>query len=143
MSPRCLKESQFCQFCILILSQVNMKVSVFVILPTLSLAFSKVSYNGAKALRIPVGEDVEPLMRIIDELSLPVWKGVANGVPVSNGHVDLVVPAAQLARFNNITATMGMETEVMHDDLGLSIAEEGQAVGFASTSTFNNCRDVC
>ncbi|CZR65852.1 probable carboxypeptidase [Phialocephala subalpina] len=108
-----------------------MKASLLLTLSSLSVGFAKVSYDGAKALRIPVGEDVEPLMQIIDELSLPVWKGVVNGVPVANGYVDLVVPAAQLARFNNLTTIVGMETEVMHEDLGLSIAEEGRAVGFA------------
>lgn len=110
-------------------SNFKMRTSVFLLVSIFSIVFAKVSYDGAKALRIPVGEDVIPLMRIIDDLSLPVWKGIANGAPLPNGHVDLVVPAAQLAAFKNLTVALGLETEVMHEDLGLSIAEESRAVG--------------
>jgi carboxypeptidase A4 len=84
---------------------------------------AKVSYDGAKAMRIPVGEDVTPLLDVIEKLSLPTWKGMAKGVPIPNSHVDLVVPADKVAEFEELTADM--KTEVMHEDLGLSIAEEG------------------
>lgn len=36
----------------------------------------KVSYAGAKAMRIAVGEDVTPLLDVITELDLPTWKGL-------------------------------------------------------------------
>jgi carboxypeptidase A4 len=84
---------------------------------------AKVNYDGAKAMRIAVGEDVEPLMNLIQTLSLPVWKGLAQGVPKPNSHVDLVVPADKVDVFARLTAKMN--TEVMHDDLGASIADEG------------------
>ncbi|KAG9247561.1 hypothetical protein BJ878DRAFT_165977 [Calycina marina] len=85
-------------------------------------ASKKVSYAGAKAMRIPVGNEVEPLLDIINQLELPTWKGLANGVPIANSHVDLVVPADKVAEFEKLTASM--TTEVMHDDLGASIADE-------------------
>ncbi|KAI9049264.1 hypothetical protein LZ554_007111 [Drepanopeziza brunnea f. sp. 'monogermtubi'] len=86
---------------------------------------AKVSYDGAKAIRIPVGEDVTPLMEVIQQLDLPVWKGARHGVPRANSNVDLVVPAEKVREFEELTATMN--TEIMHEDLGASIAAEGTA----------------
>ncbi|TVY81002.1 Metallocarboxypeptidase A-like protein [Lachnellula suecica] len=91
--------------------------------------FAKVSYDGAKAMRIPTGEDVTPLLDIINKLSLPTWKGIANGVPVANSHVDLVVPAEQVDEFNKLMGSMPVE--VMHEDLGASIADEGTMAAYA------------
>jgi len=92
-------------------------------------AVAKVSYDGAKAIRIPTGEDVTPVLDIIDKLSLPTWKGIANGVPVANSNVDLVVPADKVAEFEQMVS--GMTTEVMHEDLGSSIADEGNMEAYA------------
>ncbi|CZT12730.1 probable carboxypeptidase [Rhynchosporium graminicola] len=86
---------------------------------------AKVSYNGAKAFRIPVGEDVAPLMEVIHKLDLPIWKGAPGGVPIANSHVDLVVPAKDVKNFQKMTSSM--VTEVMHEDLGASIDAEGSA----------------
>ncbi len=110
-----------------------MKFSLSLSILTLNIAAlaAKVSYDGAKALRIPVGEDVTPLMEVIRKLSLPVWKGAANGVPVPNSHVDLVVPARKVDEFNKMTANM--DIEVMHEDLGLAIAAEGELISSAGT----------
>jgi carboxypeptidase A4 len=94
-----------------------------------SSAFAKVSYNGAKAMRIAVGDDVIPLLDVISKLSLPTWKGIKNGVPVANTHVDLVVPADKVTEFEELTK--GMDTEVMHADLGESIADEGRMSVYA------------
>ncbi|KAH6668222.1 hypothetical protein B0J14DRAFT_157534 [Halenospora varia] len=87
---------------------------------------AKVSYDGAKAIRIPVGEDVTPLMDIISKLELPTWKGVQNGVPQANSLVDLVVPAEKVDEFNTLVADINHE--VMHEDLGASIAAETATV---------------
>lgn len=86
-------------------------------------AVTKVNYNGFKAVRVFVGEDVIPLADVIRQLSLPTWKGAQEGIPIPNRHVDLVVPADKVAKFEELTSSM--TTEVMHEDLGLSIASEG------------------
>ena len=91
-----------------------LSVSLLVLASVVSSA--KVSYNGAKAFRIPVGEDVTPLMDVIQKLDLPIWKGAPNGIPSPNSHVDLVVPAKSVKEFNKMTKSM--KTEVMHEDLG-------------------------
>ena len=87
----------------------------------------QVSYNGAKAIRIPVGEDVAPLMDVIQKLDLKsgIWKGAPDGVPIPNSHVDLVVPANSIEEFQKMTSEM--PTEVMHEDLGAAIEAEGTA----------------
>jgi hypothetical protein len=87
----------------------------------------RVSYDGSKVVRIPVGEDVTPLYDIISKLKLPTWKGVGkDGVPIAGGHVDLVVPANKISRFEALTKNIAVE--VMHEDLGAAIsAESGEA----------------
>jgi hypothetical protein len=98
-------------------------ISLGLTLTAVTGAFAKTNYDGAQVVRVAVGDDVVPLMKIIDKLSLPSWKGVApNGVPKANGNVDLVVPAEKVAQFSELVD--GMEFEVMHDDLGASIAAE-------------------
>lgn len=88
-----------------------------------SVLAKKVSYDGAKAVRIEVGEDVIGVYNIIHDLQLPTWKGVSkDGVPAAGGHVDLVVPADKVLKFKKLTK--GLTVEVMHEDLGASIAAE-------------------
>lgn len=114
-----------------------MKLYSVVLLAFTAVASSaKVSYDGAKAFRIPVGEDVVPLMEVIQKLGLSVWKGASEGVPKPNSHVDLVVPAKHIREFSKLTASMN--TEVMHEDLGAAIAAEGNAAraDFSSKSTY-------
>lgn len=88
----------------------------------------QVSYEGAKALRIPVGEDVIPLYKIIKSLDLPTWKGVSEGgVPIAGGHVDLVVPANKAAKFEELTKDKDFDIVVLHENLGASIEAESAA----------------
>lgn len=106
-----------------------MKSPFYPLLLLINGVLAKVSYDGAKAMRIPVGEDVTPLLGVIETLGLQTWKGMSNGVPIPNGHIDLVVPADKVAAFDEMTSSMN--TEVMHEDLGLSIAEEGNMAVYA------------
>jgi hypothetical protein len=62
-------------------------------------AAAKVSYEGAKAMHVAVGEDVTVVADLISSLSLPTWKGAPQGIPKPNSHVDLVVPADKIAGF--------------------------------------------
>lgn len=112
--------------------KMKLSFSLLVILTASATVAVKVSYDGAKAMRIAVGEDVVPLMSIIEKLELPTWKGVKDGVPVANSHVDLVVPADKVEEFKELTK--GMTTEVMHEDLGASIADEGKVSIYARKS---------
>lgn len=116
----------------LIDSAVIMKLSLsaLFLLAVGVIAEKKVSYDGAKAIRIEVGEDVTSVMNIISQLKLETWKGVVNGVPVAGGHVDLVVPASKVAKFNKLAEKI--KTEVMHEDLGASIAEESAPTALSS-----------
>lgn len=114
-----------------------MKLSIFsfIFSSGITLASVKVSYEGAQAIRIPVGNDVTPLRNIIRELSLPTWKGMKAGIIKPNTDVDLVVPADKLEEFINATSTMN--THVMHENLGLSIANEGMTTGYAGEYSFS------
>jgi hypothetical protein len=98
------------------------------LITTLAVA-AKVSYEGAKAMRVAVGEDVTAVADLISTLSLPTWKGAPQGIPKPNSHVDLVVPADKVAAFEQLTA--GMTLETMHENLGLAIEEEGRMSVYA------------
>lgn len=78
----------------------------------------KVSYDNYKVIRLAVGDSLSKVNNLLQELSLSTW----NGAPKANGHVDVVVPGFQLKAFKDSTANM--ETQVMHENLGASIAKE-------------------
>jgi hypothetical protein len=104
---------------------ISLRFSLFASL----VAAARVSYEGAKAMRVAVGEDVTIVANLISSLSLPTWKGAPQGIPKPNSHVDLVVPAAKIAAFEQRTA--GMTLETMHEDLGMAIEEEGRMAKYA------------
>jgi murein tripeptide amidase MpaA len=83
---------------------------------------AKVNYDGFKVVRLGVGNKVADVTALIDRLSLSSW----TGKPKENGVIDLVVPPEHLAAFDK--ATNGLHTEVMHEDLGASVAVEGAFV---------------
>src|SRR5438105_988076 len=88
----------------------------------------KVSYNGYKVVHLAVGNNVAQVNDIIEKLSLSTWKGG----PKTNGFADIVIPPHQIQSFYESTAHMN--TEVMHDDLGASIAEESEFSVYAGMS---------
>lgn len=78
----------------------------------------KVSYDGFKVIRIPVGTDASKMTEIVSRLGLKTW----TGAPRAGAFADIVVPPAQIAAFEK--ETEGMEAATMHEDLGVSIAKE-------------------
>ncbi|KAF1951315.1 hypothetical protein CC80DRAFT_209461 [Byssothecium circinans] len=93
---------------------------------------SKVDYTGWKAFRVNVGEDSAKLSEIVDNLQLQTWKGKVATSKV----VDLVVPPTQIEEFQ--TKAAGLNTEVMHEDLGASIASEEIFEVYASAAAAPN-----
>ena len=71
---------------------------------------SKVSYDGYKVVRVKSSPEVES---IIQDHSLATW----NGAGRAYGQIDVVVPPG-------VQALDGMDSHVMHEDLGASIAVE-------------------
>ena len=78
----------------------------------------KASYDGAKVFRMGVGHQVEKVKDVISKLDLSMW----NGDTKDDAIVDLVVPAEKVIEFE--VETQDLDTEVMHEDLGASIAAE-------------------
>lgn len=78
----------------------------------------KVSYANWKVYRVNVGEDNAKLSSVVDSLKLQTWKGKVATSKV----VDVMVPPSQISEFE--ASTEGLSTEVMHEDLGLSISDE-------------------
>ena len=68
----------------------------------------KVSYDDHKVIRV---KDTAEVQQLIKQHSLATWVK-------QNGNIDVVVPPG-------VTALDGIETVVMHENLGESIAQEG------------------
>ncbi|KAF2850345.1 hypothetical protein T440DRAFT_397318 [Plenodomus tracheiphilus IPT5] len=78
----------------------------------------KVSYDDWKVYRVNVGSNTAKFNDVVSKLKLETWKGK----PASSDVVDVVVPPTQISAFEASTADI--ETRVMHENLGLSIADE-------------------
>lgn len=87
----------------------------------------KASYDGAKVFRMPVGHEAEKMKTLINDLHLSTWNGDAKDDAI----IDLFVPAEKVLDFEE--ATLDLDTEVMHEDLGASIAEESKFGSFSGT----------
>jgi carboxypeptidase A4 len=65
----------------------------------------------------------------MSKLQLELWKGK----PASSDVIDVMVPPSAIDDFEASTADV--ETSVMHDNLGLSIAYENRFSVYAGTSS--------
>ncbi|KAI4169182.1 MAG: hypothetical protein LQ346_008990 [Caloplaca aetnensis] len=92
----------------------------------------KANYDGYKVVRLQVGDNLLQVKNLIQELSLSTW----NGSPKANSEVDLVVPADQVADFD--TSTANLDSSVMHQNLGASIAKETDYPLYANHQAFLN-----
>lgn len=78
----------------------------------------KSNYDGYQVIRLQVGNNLTQVQNTIKTLSLSTW----NGGPKENSEVDIVVPPAVTGEFEADTA--GVNSQVMHANLGESIARE-------------------
>lgn len=96
----------------------------------------KVSYDDWKVYRVNVGSNSEKFQGVVNKLKLETWKGK----PATSEVVDVMVPPTQIKDFESSTA--GIQTAVMHENLGLSMADEDvfsvYAAGAAPNSTWFN-----
>lgn len=111
-----------------------MKSAAFVsLLATASAAITPkpVNYDGYKVFRVPAVNEAaaDTLRSIISNLGLSPWK-----MPMAAGAFsDIVVPPSQLKAFEPLVAAFN--PEVMHEDLGKSIAAEGTYAPYAGKLT--------
>ena len=91
------------------------------------------SYQGYKVVRLTVGNNVAKINSIIEKLDLTTWMGP----PKAGRNADIVIPPAQVAAFD--AAVAGMDTTVMHADLGLSIDEQTSFNTYAGKWTVLFC----
>jgi predicted secreted hydrolase len=87
----------------------------------------KVSYDDWKVYRVNVGSNAAKLDNVMSKLQLELWKGK----PASSDVVDVMVPPTAVKDFE--ASTEDIETKVMHDNLGLSIADEETFSVYAGT----------
>ena len=82
-------------------------------------AIAPKDYSGHKVIRIPTNdENVAKVQGIIDDLGLDFWK-----YPKKAGlNADIVVPPSKVSSFTDLVD--GLESEIMHEDLGASIKAE-------------------
>lgn len=87
----------------------------------------KVSYDDWKVYRVNVGSNSAKLENVMSKLQLELWKGK----PATSDVVDLMVPPTAVQDFE--ASTTDFETKIMHDNLGLSIANETTFSTYAGT----------
>lgn len=97
----------------------------------------RVSYDGYKVYRVSVGKNnIGRINDIIEKLNLQTWKSAKK----AGSFADIVVHPSQLEAFNK--ETFDLKPVVMHEDLGVSIAEESAfqpyAVGAVNSTWFNS-----
>ncbi|KAF1936293.1 hypothetical protein EJ02DRAFT_414262 [Clathrospora elynae] len=83
----------------------------------------KVSYDDWKVYRVNVGSKAAEIETLMSSLKLELWKGK----PASSDVVDIMVPPAVIKDFEASTADI--QTHIMHENLGLSIADENASFG--------------
>ncbi|MCJ1240681.1 hypothetical protein MMC14_008685 [Varicellaria rhodocarpa] len=102
--------------------------SLFISLACAIAVPGKVSYDGYKVVRLHSSAQIKSM---IQGLALKTWNGAAK----DDGEVDVVIPPS-------VHAFDGMDMEVMHENLGASIAEEAKydayAAGSVNSTWFNS-----
>ncbi|OSS49479.1 hypothetical protein B5807_05619 [Epicoccum nigrum] len=95
-----------------------------------------VSYDQFKVFRVNGPSNTDKFQEVVKKLQLDVWKGK----PSSGDVVDVSVAPEQLSAFQD--ATKGLDTKIMHENLGASIADENTfsvyAAGAAPNATWFN-----
>jgi hypothetical protein len=110
---------------------MRLLAAVAVLLGPLALATAvpqlehRVSYDGYRVYRIATHHNAASVKAQL--------KGFAT-VPFNldtDEHLDVAIPPGQISAFESL----GLETEVMHEDLGADIAEEGSFAAYRGTET--------
>jgi carboxypeptidase A4 len=89
----------------------------------------KVSYDDWKVYRVNIGSNADQFKSVLSKLKLETWKGK----PATSDVVDVMVPPSQISDFEASTADI--DTAVMHENLGASIADEEVFSIYAGIST--------
>lgn len=84
------------------------------------------NYDGYKVVRVEVGDKIAEVEKLIQKFALSTWNGGAK----AHSEVDVVVPADKIAEFDSEAA--GLDSSVMHENLGSSIASEAEYQKYAS-----------
>ncbi|KAF1835645.1 hypothetical protein BDW02DRAFT_495520 [Decorospora gaudefroyi] len=98
----------------------------------------KTSYDDWKVYRVNVGSHAAEIENVMSKLQLELWKGK----PSTSAVVDIMVPPSAVKDFEASTADI--QTEIMHENLGLSITNENSfgeyvaARGAAPSATWFN-----
>jgi hypothetical protein len=110
-----------------------MKLVAALLLAPLALATAvpkvnqKVSYSGYKAYRIATGQDAASLKNKLAKFAAVQFN---NFNFKTDQHVDVAISPDEIPAFE----ALGLTTEVMSDDLGLDIAQEGAFAPYESKS---------
>ena len=84
----------------------------------------KITYDGYKVYRIATHHDAKSVKSKLASFA---------AVPFNhntNEHLDVAIPGGEIAAFE----ALGFETEVMHEDLGADIREEGAYAAYQGKS---------
>lgn len=94
---------------VLNLSLASLAAGVSIRSPTVNL------YEGTKVYHVKTGRHVTEVQKRLAEFSHNVWESASD-------HIDVAIPRHEVARFE----ALGLNSRVLHTDLGSSIASESQ-----------------
>lgn len=72
-------------------------------------------YEGTKVYHVKTGRHVAEVQKRLADISHNIWESASD-------HIDVAIPRHEVARFE----ALGLNTRVLHADLGSSIAAEAQ-----------------
>jgi hypothetical protein len=108
---------------------------LYTLLLAAGLSAARKSYNGYRVVRLPTRPNFDDLFKIrsiIRKLHLHTWK-----LPKRPGlNVDIMVSPEELPEFERLT--VGLDIEVLHQDLGIDIELEGRLPDYAGMPHLKN-----
>lgn len=108
----------------LVLAAVTAAASVSVRSPSAAL------YEGAKVYRVRTGRQTAEVQKRFAGLSHDVWDSAYD-------HIDIAIPRHEIAKFE----ALGLDTRVLHADLGASIAAEAEVKSIWKRQQYNTSGD--
>lgn len=113
----CLSKGTYCP---LLLDSEMVRLEHFVLLfAVLALcSATRTSYDGFQVIRVPTGEDSQAVDGIISQFNLDTWRYTWSSA-------DVLIPPHHIAAFTEKMQEAGLNTTILDQDVGASIAAEG------------------
>lgn len=101
-----------------------------------SRVLARSAYDGTKVFRVKIADNTKDVDNIISKLSLETWRPNVDGKSA-----DVVVPESKLSKWKSMASSL--KTEIMHEDLGVSMEEEAAFQAYGEFLSTRSCFRAC